>query len=123
MSPACSSRQTQQWFQDMTATMSDGMVNIIQNKVLRTLSSLTKSYSFGGYLKELIKEYQEKDDIAILNDEYLKGWRRVPFDEPITNTQFENIGQFNACKSLSPLKNKKDKIGTNDHHSPAKDQS
>lgn len=39
MSPACAIRKGQQWLQDMTDQMGDGMLNLIENHVFRGLST------------------------------------------------------------------------------------
>ena len=83
MSPACSERQTQPWFQEMTQTMCDGMVNIIEHKVVRTMSQMTKQYVFGGNLRAKIEHYLSHDSAAFLTEEQLLGWRQVNYDDPI----------------------------------------
>lgn len=39
MSPACAHRKGQQWLTDMADDMSDGMVNIIEHKILKNMAS------------------------------------------------------------------------------------
>ena len=39
MSPACATRKGQEWLKDMCDDMSDGMVDIIQHKVLKNMEN------------------------------------------------------------------------------------
>lgn len=83
MSPACSDRHSQPWFQKMTETMCDGMLNIIEHKIIKTFASMTKTHAFGGKLQTKINDYLQNGDSALLNPNTLLGWHKINFDDPL----------------------------------------
>ena len=69
----------------MTQTMSDGIVNIIEHKVIKTFSTMTKTYAFGGQLQNKIDEICSNDEkLNSLTNDKLMGWKQVDFDDPIS---------------------------------------
>ena len=68
MSPACAERKTQQWLSDMTADMADGMINIIEDKIVKQLAAHKTEYN--GPLKEKI-ENSGKTAVDIKNWELM----------------------------------------------------
>lgn len=63
--------------------MCDGMTNIIEHKVVRTLSQMTKTYAFGGLLRQKIQDYLSNESARFLTEKQLMGWRQVNYDDPI----------------------------------------
>ena len=53
MSPACAHRKGQKWHSDMVDRMSDGLLNIVEHKIISNLSHL-KNINFNGKLDEKI---------------------------------------------------------------------
>ena len=93
----------------MTAAMSDGMLKIIQNKVLGSFAQQTKHLNFSGKLQEKIKELQENGESAMCQEKNLMGWRRVPFADPIDISG--KIDEYRSNKdfqqTISPRKKSK----------------
>jgi len=82
--------------------MSDGMVSIIENKVLRLLSQQTNKINFTGQLELKIKEHLSNEDAAVLKKSDLKGWRQVKYGEEMVLGKGSN--QMDRNSSLSPPK-------------------
>lgn len=68
MSPACAERKTQQWLSNMTEDMADGMINIIEDKMVRQLAAHKTEYN--GPLKDKIENIG-KVEVDI------KNWERM----------------------------------------------
>jgi hypothetical protein len=58
MSPACAVRKGQQWLTQMVENMADGMLNIVEHKIL--LSMMQQKIDFNGPVAEKIKEIKNK---------------------------------------------------------------
>ena len=70
MSPACAQRKGQKWLFDLTENMADGMLNMIEYKVLQNMAS--QNLDFKGPIEDKIK--------SIKNGTYkldLKNWEQV----------------------------------------------
>lgn len=74
MSPACAPRKGQQWLQEMVEDMSDGMVNIVEHKVLRQMVS--HKIDFNGPVKAKLEEVRTN---TFTIDQ--KNWEKIEFEQ------------------------------------------
>ena len=73
MSPACAQRRGQEWLTEMVDDMSDGMVNIVEEKILRNMAS--QKIEFQGPIQGKIDQVSAgrfRPD--------LKNWHKIEFD-------------------------------------------
>lgn len=63
----------------MVDKMSDGLLNIIEHKIVSNLSHL-KNLSFNGKLEEKIEQFKLNGNDQI-NSELLNGWRKIEYLE------------------------------------------
>jgi len=86
MSPACAHRRGQEWLTEMTEDMADGMLNIIEQKIIKNMASQQVEYN--GALAEKITECRAGNLRADI-----KGWDRLVFE-----------GQKAATRTKQPQK-------------------
>jgi len=83
MSPACAQRQGQEWLAHMADDMSDGMVNILEEKILRNMAS--QKIEFHGPIQgklDQIRAGKFKPD--------LKHWQKIEFDQAYLRKHIDN---------------------------------
>lgn len=66
MSPACAHRRGQEWLTEMTEDMADGMLNIIEEKIVKNMASQQVEYN--GALAEKIAQYRAGNLRADIKD-------------------------------------------------------
>ena len=54
MSPACAVRKGQQWLSEMVEDMADGLLNLVEHKVLRSMAS--EKIDYNSPIADKIKE-------------------------------------------------------------------
>jgi hypothetical protein len=69
MSPACAHRKGQKWLTEMADDMSDGMVNIIENLVLKNMAAQKIQYE--GPLQDKIRKIKKPE---------LKNWEMITYE-------------------------------------------
>ena len=56
MSPACAHRKGQEWLTKMTEDMADGMLNILEHKIIK--SKANQKVEYNGGLNDKIAQYR-----------------------------------------------------------------
>ena len=57
MSPACAVRKGQQWLSEMVEDMADGLLNLVEHKVLRSMAS--EKIDYNSPIADKIKEVKQ----------------------------------------------------------------
>jgi hypothetical protein len=74
MSPACAERKGQTWLRSMTEDMADGMLNLIENKILVDMAS--KNLDFKGPVEEKLNQIK-KGSFSV----DLKNWEKIKVNQ------------------------------------------
>lgn len=79
MSPACAVRKGQQWLSDMVENMADGMLNIVEHKILQNMLSTKLEYQ-GPIAEKLeqLKNHQHHVDVT--------KWELLDFSSPSSSS-------------------------------------
>ena len=91
MSPAIASRNGLGWLKDLTETMADGLVQIVEDKMLGMLRQ--QKIDFQGKLDSLVKESKGRASVPEgwekldLKDSFAKG-SQIP--TPLQSARFQN---------------------------------
>lgn len=73
MSPACAVRKGQQWLTDMVENMADGMLNIVEHKILRNMANM--KINFNGPINKKLEEIKDPNFQVDL-----KNWELMEFE-------------------------------------------
>lgn len=101
MSPACAERKSQPWLQEMVEDMTDGLLNIVEHKVLKNMAGTKIPYN--GYINEKIQQVKDKNfkaDIKnweLLNFEFDK---KVKLENNFDNTTSNNLEIYGKQANL-----------------------
>jgi hypothetical protein len=99
MSPACAQRQGQDWLDRMADDMSDGMVNILEDKILRSMAASKVQYN--GPMQDKIDQMRQNKELPT----DLTQWCKLEFEQ--NQPQSGNCdyqGQYKALQGLNLTK-------------------